>query len=69
MWQIYQYRFNAFGGAITAALVLENFIETDTPWAHIDLMAYNTRARPRRPEGGEAQAIRGIYGMLKDQFG
>jgi len=58
-----------FGGAITAALFLENFIETDTPWAHIDLMAYNTKARPGRPEGGEAQAIRGIYTMLKDQFG
>ena len=58
-----------FGGAITAALFLENFIETDTPWAHIDLMAYNTKARPGRPEGGEAQAIRGIYAMLKDQFG
>ena len=58
-----------FGGAITAALFLESFIETDTPWAHIDLMAYNTKARPGRPEGGEAQAIRGIYAMLKDQFG
>ena len=49
-----------FGGAITAALFLENFIEGDIPWAHIDLMAYNTRARPGRPEGGEAQAIRGL---------
>ena len=53
-----------FGGAITAALFLENFIEGDIPWAHIDLMAYNTRARPGRPEGGEAQAIRGLYAML-----
>ena len=30
-------------------------------------MAYNTRARPR-PEGGEAQAIRGLYAMLKAKF-
>ena len=58
-----------FGGAITAALFLENFIEGDIPWAHIDLMAYNTRARPGRPEGGEAQAIRGLYAMLKAKFG
>ena len=58
-----------FGGAITAALFLENFIEADIPWAHIDLMAYNTRARPGRPEGGEAQAIRGLYAMLKAKFG
>ena len=41
----------------------------DIPWAHIDLMAYNTRARPGRPEGGEAQAIRGLYAMLKAKFG
>ena len=58
-----------FGGAITAALFLENFIEGNIPWAHIDLMAYNTRARPGRPEGGEAQAIRGLYAMLKAKFG
>ena len=31
-----------FGGAITAALFLEKFVK-DTPWIHIDLMAW-TRA-------------------------
>jgi leucyl aminopeptidase len=58
-----------FGGAITAALFLEHFVDANIPWAHIDLMAYNNHSRPGRPEGGEAQGIRGIYTMLKDRFG
>ena len=58
-----------YGGAITAALFLEHFVEPNTPWAHIDLMSYNNNTRPGRPEGGEAQGIRGIYHMLKDRFG
>lgn len=57
------------GGAITAALFLEHFVEPNIPWAHIDLMAFNTSARPGRPEGGEAQGIRGIYAMLKKRYG
>jgi leucyl aminopeptidase len=57
------------GGAITAALFLEHFVEPDIPWAHIDLMAFNNSARPGRPEGGEAQGVRGIYAMLKKRYG
>ncbi len=57
------------GGAITAALFLEHFVEPDIPWAHIDLMAFNNSSRPGRPEGGEAQGVRGIYAMLKKRFG
>jgi leucyl aminopeptidase len=56
------------GGAITAALFLEHFVEPDIPWAHIDLMAFNTSSRPGRPEGGEAQGIRGVYAMLRKRF-
>jgi leucyl aminopeptidase len=57
-----------YGGAITAALFLEHFVEASIPWAHIDLMSYNNTSRPGRPEGGEAQGIRAIYHMLKDRF-
>ncbi|MDA0340804.1 MAG: leucyl aminopeptidase family protein [Proteobacteria bacterium] len=56
------------GGAIKAALFLEHFVEPDIPWAHIDLMAFNSTSRPGRPEGGEAQGIRGIYAMLKKRY-
>ena len=48
-------------GAIVAALFLQRFVATGTPWAHIDVYAWNDQARPGRPEGGEAQAMRAIY--------
>lgn len=59
----------AYGGAITAALFLNAFVSEDIPWMHIDLMAWNLRARPGRPQGGEAMGIRGLYRYLADCFG
>jgi len=57
-----------FGGAITAALFLESFVSADTPWVHLDLFAWNSRGRPGRPEGGEAQAIRALFSLLAERF-
>ncbi|MEX2450467.1 MAG: leucyl aminopeptidase family protein [Rhodospirillales bacterium] len=57
-----------YAGAITAALFLEAFVEKDIPWAHIDLMAWNVKSRPGRPEGGEAMGIRALYGYLAERF-
>lgn len=57
-----------FGGAITAALFLEAFVETGIPWAHFDLMAWNQSSRPGRPEGGEAMGMRAVYNMLETRF-
>ncbi|HEY5644969.1 MAG TPA: leucyl aminopeptidase family protein [Pseudomonadales bacterium] len=57
-----------YGGAITAALFLEKFVGT-TSWAHFDIMAYNIRPRPGRPEGGEAMGIRATFHYLKERFG
>jgi leucyl aminopeptidase len=63
-----------FAGAITAALFLQEFIEPQgtnkiTPkWAHIDLMGWNPTAKPGRPDGGEAMAIRTIFKTLKDNY-
>jgi leucyl aminopeptidase len=59
---------NGPGGAITAALFLERFVEKKTPWAHIDLMAWNRSSRPGRPEGGEPQAMRAVFQMLLKRF-
>ena len=56
----------SFGGAITAALFLEHFVHPNIPWAHIDLMAWNSTARPGRPEGGEAMGLRAIYASLAE---
>ena len=57
-----------FGGAITAALFLQKFV-ADVPWVHFDIMAFNTRARPGRPEGGEAMAVRAVYDYLQQRYG
>ncbi len=56
------------GGAITAALFLERFVEKAKSFAHFDIAAWNDRARAGRPIGGEAQTIRAIYSMLKARY-
>ena len=59
----------ATGGAITAALFLAEFIKSGIPWIHIDLMAWNARARPGRPEGGEAQGMRAVFALIEARVG
>ncbi len=59
----------AFGGAITAALFLAGFVEQAKAWAHVDMMAWNRSARPGRPVGGEALALRALYGYLATTYG
>lgn len=55
-----------YGGAITAALFLESFVEKAKAWIHIDVMAWNLVAKPGRPKGGEAMGLRAIYGLIED---
>jgi leucyl aminopeptidase len=57
-----------FGGAITAALFLNEFVENNTAWAHFDIMAWNNRTRPGRPKGGEAMGLRAVYQFLKNRY-
>ena len=56
------------GGAITAALFLEEFV-AGVPWAHLDVMAWNGRSKPGRPEGAEAQTLRALYAYVAGRFG
>jgi len=58
-----------FGGAITAALYLQEFVKDTTPWAHFDMMAWNVAGKPGRPAGGEAQALRAVFEMLEKRYG
>ena len=60
---------NALGGAINAALFLEDFVPADQEWLHIDLHAWNESARPGRPAGGEAQTLRTLLAYLQQRFG
>lgn len=57
-----------FGGSITAALFLQQFVTPGIPWAHFDLMAYNTMPRPGRPLGGEAMGLRAVLHYLQKRF-
>ena len=57
-----------YAGSVTAALFLARFVETGIPWAHFDIMAWNPRARPGHPEGGEAMALRAVFDYLESRF-
>jgi leucyl aminopeptidase len=53
------------GGAIMAALFLAEFVRPETPWVHLDVMAWNLTSRPGRPEGGEAMGLRATYAVIE----
>lgn len=57
-----------FAGAVIAALYLRRFVSNGTKWAHFDVYAWNDQTQPGRPEGGEAQAVRGTFAAIIDQF-
>lgn len=59
----------SYAGAITAALFLKEFVPDGIPWAHFDLMAWNLKTQPGRPEGGEAMGLRAVFGWLEQRFG
>lgn len=56
------------GGSITAALYLQSFVEKSS-WVHFDVGAWNDRARPGRPKGGEAMGIRAVFKALEKRYG
>lgn len=59
---------DSYGGAITAALFLNEFVPSRIPWAHFDIMAWNLRARPGRPIGGEAMGLLAVFKYLEMNF-
>jgi leucyl aminopeptidase len=59
----------SFAGSITAALFLSRFVPDTVPWLHADIFGWNPATEPGRPEGGEAQAIRAIYALLRERYG
>lgn len=60
---------SGFGGAITAALFLKEFVTRSQAWAHFDLFAWNNSDKPGRPYGGEAMTMRALFGLLEDRYG
>ena len=57
------------GGSITAALFLRRFVEAAKAHVHFDIFAWNSSTKPARPEGGEVQAARLMYALLKERYG
>jgi leucyl aminopeptidase len=58
-----------FGGAITAALFLKEFVPEKAQWAHFDIFCWNGSAKPGRPKGAEAVSLRATWKVLKDRYG
>ena len=56
---------SSFGGAITAALFLQKFVNSDIPWVHIDLMAWNLNSKISSYYGGEAMGIRALFKLIE----
>ena len=56
-----------YGGAITAACFLENFVN-DTPWAHLDIAgkAWSDKATPTVPKGGTGYGVRLLNQLVDD---
>ncbi len=55
-------------GAIIGGMFLDRFVPDGIRWAHIDLYGWNDSSRPGRPEGGEAQGMRAIFGGIRRFF-
>jgi leucyl aminopeptidase len=56
-------------GSITAALFLRRFVQAAKAHVHFDIFAWNSSTKPARPEGGEVQAARLMYALLKERYG
>ncbi len=59
---------DSYAGAITAALFLKEFVPDEIPWMHFDMMAWNLKSRPGRPQGGEAMALRALFSYLSETY-
>ncbi len=56
-------------GAITAGLFLNRFVERAKSWVHLDIPAWNDRARPGRKIGAEANTARALYALIAARYG
>jgi leucyl aminopeptidase len=57
-----------FAGSITAALFLKRFVEHAKSYVHFDIFGWTPTAKAGRPKGGEAQAMRAMYAVIKERY-
>ena len=58
----------AFAGSVTAALVLQRFVDVPS-WVHFDVYCWTPKDRAGRPQGGDVHAVRLLERMLRDRYG
>ncbi|MES2444297.1 MAG: leucyl aminopeptidase family protein [Pseudomonadota bacterium] len=57
-----------WGGALTAALFLKEFVPSGAQWAHFDIFCWQGSPKPGRPKGGDAVSLRATWKVLKDRY-
>jgi leucyl aminopeptidase len=57
-----------FAGSVTAALFLRRFVTGVQRWAHFDVYAWNPKPRAHGPAGGEIQAARALFALLRQNY-
>jgi leucyl aminopeptidase len=60
---------SGYAGAIFGALFLRRFVTESPRWLHFDLFAWNSKDRPGRSVGAEAQVLRGAHRYLVRRYG
>lgn len=60
---------STFAGSIIGALFLRKFVSPVRNWLHVDLYGWNTKERPGRPIGAEAQCVRALYRFIRRRYG
>ena len=57
-----------YGGAITAALFLAEFVPRELPWAHLDIAgpAFAEKAAPVTPQGGTGFGVATLLKFLAE---
>lgn len=55
-------------GATTAALFLQEFVDADVEWIHLDCYAWEQNGHAARPKGGADTGFRAIFNMLEQRY-
>ena len=57
-------------GSITAAQILQRFVQEGVKWAHLDIagMAWSSRDAPLVPKGGTAFGVRLLDRLIADHY-
>jgi leucyl aminopeptidase len=58
-----------FAGSVTAALFLRRFVRRARRFAHLDIYGWRPTAKPLGPKGGEPQAARALFEVLRTGAG